>query len=172
MPTRTSQTRWSECATAWRHANMRSCVNTASLSEYEQPLPIRERDGGSVVPATRRHARHGHGGASASGSGDALTRGYAWIWRRYHNTNNRYQTANVTLARDADMNVTGATSRVRGEWRHGNAPAWANKKATLLKVTRFARMCTFLQKSLSRNLLSVYHKFIWVSISDFRKFSP
>ncbi|MBQ6205880.1 MAG: hypothetical protein IJK52_02235 [Oscillospiraceae bacterium] len=51
----------------WRHAVAMSNVDTEPLSEYEQPLPIRERDDGPVVPATRRHARHRHGGASARG---------------------------------------------------------------------------------------------------------
>ena len=38
---------------------------------------------------------------------------------------------------------------------HGDAQHRANKKATLLKVTRFTETCTFLQKSQSKNLLLI-----------------
>ena len=34
----------------WRHAVAMSNVDTEPLLEYEQPLPIRKRDGGPVVP--------------------------------------------------------------------------------------------------------------------------
>ena len=35
----------------WHHAVAMSNVDTEPLSEYEQPLPNCERDGGPVVPA-------------------------------------------------------------------------------------------------------------------------
>ena len=43
-----------ECAGEWRHADVRSCTDMASLSEYEQLLSICERGGGSVI--CQRHA--------------------------------------------------------------------------------------------------------------------
>ena len=51
----------------WRHAVAMSNVDIEPLSDYEQPLPICERGGGPVVPATRRHERHGRGDAGAPG---------------------------------------------------------------------------------------------------------
>ena len=42
----TSRTRRRGCVTAWRHDNERSCVDTEPLSNYEQPLPNRERECG------------------------------------------------------------------------------------------------------------------------------
>ena len=112
-----------ECAVERRHADMRSCTDTASLSDYEHPLSIRERDGGCVTP-TRIH-RHGHGGAGARGVASRRHEVMRRMRRRYQNTNNRYQSANVAAGlscqRHADMNVTDAATRVRRDWRHAVA---------------------------------------------------
>ena len=88
-----------------------------SLSDYERAL--RERGDRSVVPARRRWEPHGHSGASAR----RVTSRRHEVRRRtadagrYQNTNNRYQSANVTLGllrqRDADRNATDTAARVR-----------------------------------------------------------
>ena len=83
----TARVRWE-----WRLAHARSCADTLPLSEYEQPLPIRERDAVRVTPTrTSRTRRRGCAGRS-----DMPTRGYAWTWRRYHNTNTHHNSVNMT----------------------------------------------------------------------------
>ena len=109
-----------ECAGEWRHADVRSCTDIASLSEYEQPLSISERDAGCVTPTrTSRRRRRG-----CAGSGVTLSQCRTWTRSRYQNTNNRYQSANVAAGlscqRDADMSVTNTTARVCGEWRRAD----------------------------------------------------
>ena len=74
---------------------------------------------------------------------------------------------NVTLGlscqRDADRNLTDTVAH--------DAKHRTNKKATLSKVTRITKTCTFLQKSQSKNLLLIYHKFTAVSIPNFGEIS-
>ena len=92
-PTGASRIRRRGCVTGGRGTDVGSCADTLLLSEYEQPLSKHERDAVRVTPTrTSRTRRRGCAGRS-----DMPTRGYAWTWRRYHNTNNRYQITNVTL---------------------------------------------------------------------------
>ena len=65
-----------------------------------------------------------------AGSGVMLSQCRTRTRSRYRNTNNRYQSANVTLGLscqlDANTHVTDTAARVRGEWRHAEMRSCTN----------------------------------------------
>ena len=86
------------------------------LSEYEQPLPIHERDCGLSCQCD---ANSNVTGASARVCRGASTRRHEVMrrmQRRYQNTNNSYQSANITAGLSCWRMTPTATSRIR---RHG-----------------------------------------------------
>ena len=72
---------------------MRVDVDTEPLSDYEQPLPIRECDAVRVTPMER----HGHGGAGVRGAASRRHEVMRRTRHRYRIANSRYQITNVTL---------------------------------------------------------------------------
>ena len=81
----------------WRHAVAMSNVDTEPLPEHEKPLSIHERDCGLLCQCDAY--------SNVTGASARVCRGMASrrheirrrMRRRYQNTKNRYQSANVTL---------------------------------------------------------------------------
>ena len=96
-PTRTSRTRRARVRGEWRHAVAMSNVDTEPLPEHEKPLSIHERDCGLLCQCDAY--------SNVTGASARVCRGMASrrheirrrMRRRYQNTKNRYQSANVTL---------------------------------------------------------------------------